>query len=52
MKFGRDEIDKPISAVESENLKQLISKDLTSGNENVNDVTYSKEDNNNFLPSQ
>ncbi len=53
MKFGRDEIDKPISAVESENLKQLISKDLTSGNENVNDITYSKEDNNNnFMPSQ
>ena len=28
LKSGIDEIDKPMSAIESENLKQLISKDL------------------------
>ena len=28
LKFGVDEVDKPISAIESENLKEMISKDL------------------------
>lgn len=30
LKFGVDEIDKPISAIESENLKEMISKDLNN----------------------
>ena len=34
LKLEVDEIDKPISAAESENLKQLISKDLNSGGSN------------------
>ena len=32
LKLGVDEIDKPISTIESENLKQLISKDLSNTN--------------------
>jgi hypothetical protein len=51
LKLGNAEIDKPISAIESENLKQLISQDLNSGNENdLQDK--SNIENNNFVPSQ
>ena len=39
LKFGVDEVDKPISAIESENLKEMISKDLNnvSLENNLND---------------
>ncbi len=30
LKFGVDEVDKPISTIESENLKEMISKDLNN----------------------
>jgi hypothetical protein len=39
LKFGVDEVDKPISTIESENLKEMISKDLNnlSLENNLND---------------
>ncbi len=38
MSFGEDQVDKPISNSESENLKQLLSQDLNSG------IKISKDD--------
>lgn len=52
LKLGNDEIDKPISAIESENLKQLISQDLNSGNSNIETKISNSNEDNNFLPSQ
>jgi len=50
IKFGNDEIDKPISAIESENLKQLISQDLNNGNSNYESNITKSTENNNFIP--
>lgn len=50
--FGSAEIDKPISAAESENLKQLISQDLNSGGSNNESNIIKSNEENNILPNQ
>lgn len=50
--FGSAEIDKPISAAESENLKQLISQDLNSGISNNESNIIKSNEESNILPNQ
>lgn len=50
--FGNDEVDKPISAAESENLKQLISQDLNSGISNNESNIIKSNEESNILPMQ
>ena len=43
LKLGIDEVDKPISTIESENLKQLISKDLSNSNLNTDNKLLNED---------
>ena len=47
MSFGEDQVDKPISNSESENLKQLLSQDLNSGIKISKDESSFKSNNDN-----